>query len=127
VTVQRRNVLGPPNSYDNGLKPASFVDGGDRSLDARQNYTAPLSVTDTTSDETRAEREGLENAFKAAQRAAASVTNAGAGGAVVAPAGQFERLGEIPTSSADVIAANRLVTRSDGADRGDTGAGKAIG
>jgi hypothetical protein len=82
VTVRRRNLFGPPNQYDDGLKAASYVDGCDDSLSARQNYTAPLSVTDTSSDETRAEREGLENAFKAAQRASSSATDDGTGRAI---------------------------------------------
>jgi hypothetical protein len=82
VTVQRRNILGPPNSCDNGPKPASYAGGGDDSLSARQNYTAPLSVTDMTSDESRAEREGLEDAFKAQQRASSRATDDGTGRAI---------------------------------------------
>ena len=82
MSVQPRNLFGKPNPADNGLQPASFVDGGDRSLDARPPYTAPLSVSDQTSDATRAEREGLEMAFKAQQRASAQATDDGTGRAI---------------------------------------------
>ena len=82
MSVQPRNILGPPNPYDNHLAPASDAPGGDDSLSARPPYTAPLSVTDMTSDETRAEREGLERAFKAQQRASCRATDDGTGRAI---------------------------------------------
>ena len=74
MAVHRRNLFGPPNQLDNGLRPASDAPGGDDSLSARPPYTAPLDVTNQTSDETRAEREGLESAFRAAQRASSRPT-----------------------------------------------------
>jgi hypothetical protein len=130
AAIGNRNLFGDPNQYDNGLRPASYVDGQDDSLSQRPPYTAPTSVTDQTSDETRPEREALQGAYQSAQRAASRIAaDAGAGGTVVAPAGQFEQLGQIAPDGGvgQIIAANRLVTRSDGADSGDTGAGKAIG
>jgi hypothetical protein len=127
-----RSILGDPNPYDNGLKAASYVDGGDDSLSACQPYTSPLSVTDQTSDETSAERQGLQDAYKAAQRASSRIgADAGAGGTVVAPAGQLEQLGRIADADGagpgDVIAPKPpVVRRADGADSGTDGTGKSI-
>jgi hypothetical protein len=121
-----RSIL--PTSLDNKLAPASYVSGADSSLDERPPYTQPTRVTDQTSAATDDDRANLANAFRDAQRDAQRIgADAGAGGTVVAPSGQFEQIGTIFTDSTTVVAPNQLVTRSDGADSGVDGTGKAVG
>lgn len=132
MTVQRRNILGPPNFYDNHLAPASDAPGGDDSLSARPPYQAPVT-SDQSSTQTEAERGGLESAYREAQRAAGAFTDAGAPGAQVGRGPDtFDTRGQIADADGsgpgDVIAPEpSIVTRAEGGDGADGGAyGKAI-
>jgi hypothetical protein len=130
-----RSILGPVNPYENGLPPVNYVDGGDDSLSARQPYTAPLSVTDQTSAETRAERDGLQDAHKQAQSVASQFVSDGAAGSQIGRGPDtFSRLGTIADADGagpgDVIAPDPvgLHLRAEGGDGLDGSAyGKAIG
>lgn len=128
MAIQRRNILGP--SADNGAKAPSYAPGGDDSLSARQPYTAPLTVTDQTSAQTEAERGGLESSFREAQRVAGAFADAGAAGTQLGRGPDtFSTRGTPPTDGpGDVVAPEpSIVTRTDGADSGIDGTGKALG
>jgi hypothetical protein len=125
MTVQRRNILGPP--ADLGAK-ANDVNGGDDSLAARPPYSAPLAMTDQTSPQTAPERDNLETHYRAAQNAASQIgADQGAGGTTVAANGSAVT-GSIPASpTGDLIGQESpLVQRADGANLADGGAGMAI-
>jgi hypothetical protein len=128
MTVQRRNILGPPadlgakaNQVDgqSPLHPRSGVINGDT-----------RAVTDQGGVGTAAARAVAQEAFRAAQAAAGLVSGAGAAGTVVAPAGDVRTEGTVePGGPGAVVAqAGDVVTRYEGgANLADSGPGQAVG
>lgn len=128
---RNRGILGSPNPFDNGLPAVTATDGGSDALDAAR-ASGPGGVTDQSSAEFQPRADENEQAFRQAQAAALGVVDAGAPGARVAAAGQLVTQGSVPANTlgpADVVApeGNNLALRSDGADSGTDGTGKAIG
>jgi hypothetical protein len=80
MTIQKRELFAP--SADNGLPPASAVDGGDNSLDRGPGYVAPLSVKlgDQESPQTASERAGLVSSFNQAKDVVSHFEGSGATG-----------------------------------------------
>jgi hypothetical protein len=124
-----RSILGPVNPYDDGQK-ANYVPGG---LDTPQRSGVidgdTSAVTDQGGVGTAAARAAEQDAFRSAQAAAGLVgADAGAGGTIVAAAGQAVT-SPIPDSPrGDLIGqGSPLVMRADGGDDPAGGAyGKAV-
>lgn len=109
MSIQHRSVLGKPNQLDNGLKPASAVDGGNPS---------PSGVTDQSSPETEQRRNSLELAYREARNAAGAFDGDGAAGVQIGRGPDtFSQHGPVAGGgTGDVVAPDALVTRDGGAD-----------
>jgi hypothetical protein len=132
MTVQRRDIFKGNPSADNRLAPVGTADGigGDDSLGQRGIYAAP-AFNDQGSTDTLDRRQAQADAFREAQRIASGFDGDGAAGVQIGRgADEFTRGGQIATQGGegDVVAPTGPgVYRTDGADSGTDGTGKAVG
>lgn len=130
MTVNRRNILGPPNPYDDGQK-ANYVDGGQAELSSRAGQFDGITsdVSDQQSHASAVRSSETQQAFRQAQHDAGLIgADQGAGGTRVAAIGSAVT-GSIPASpQGDLIGQESpLVQRADGGDDPSASAyGKAI-
>jgi hypothetical protein len=135
VTIQQRSLFGPadnaPSSGDGG-DGATVPATGNRNPDYQPPTILPRQSTgggDQDSPQTATERAGLTDAYSEARSLASTFVGSGASGVQIGRGEDgFATTGQTPDGIATTTGGEQaLVTRTDSADRGDTGAGKAIG
>lgn len=131
MTINRRNILGEPNPYDNKLPPVGTAGiGGTDILGTRGVDAAPVDG-DQGSLDTAEARAQIARGYRQGQLDAGKVVYDGATGTTAGDPDELVTGGPAAFDGGgvgDVIAPNPLVTRHvGGANLDDSGPGQSVG